>query len=145
MSAIEYSKQGKLDEWIHTFLCGEGNNISFSHGLKLENRYYIGPIKMPLDFFRRCCGPEENIKYHIDKIGFENRVDAIKIKLQSGWDMPPLIINYADGRFELNDGNHRYEALIRSGIKEYYVIVWITKQNDYQQFVSNYSSYVDCS
>ena len=34
---------------------------------------------MPLDFFQRCCGPEENTKYQIDKIGFENRVDAQRI------------------------------------------------------------------
>jgi len=142
-SAYEYSNQGKLEEWIHSFLCGEGNNIALSQGLMLEERYYIGPVKMSLDFFQRCCGPEKDLKYQIDKHGFEKRVDAIQIRLQKGWDMPPLIINYADCKFELNDGNHRYEALIRSGIKEYNIIVWITKQKDYKQFMKKYGSYLN--
>jgi hypothetical protein len=142
MSAIEYSKLGKLDEWVHSFLRGEGNNIPFSTGLKLENRYFIGPVRMPLDIFQRCCGPEDNMKHQIDRNGFEYRVDAMGTRLQNGWDMPPLIINYANGRFELNDGNHRYEALIRSGVKEYHVIVWITGQNDYEQFISGYGDYI---
>lgn len=46
--AREYSKEGKNDEWIHLFLCNEGNNVVFSNGLKLEKRTYIGPLKILL-------------------------------------------------------------------------------------------------
>jgi hypothetical protein len=142
-TAVEYSNQGRIEEWIHDYLRGEGDNISFSDGLMLEKRYYIGPVKMPLNLFQRCCGPEAGLKYRIDKSGFEKRVNTMCVKLNSGWDMPPLIINYVDGKFELNDGNHRYEALIRSAKTEYYIIIWITKLNDYQNFVENYSSYIN--
>lgn len=137
-SAREYSKQGRIEEWIHSFLCGEGNNIPFSEGLKLEKRFYIGPLRMTLDMFQRFCGPEENMKYRMEKEGFEWRVSEIKNRFLSGWDMPPLIINYSNDEFELNDGNHRYEALLRSGIRDYDVILWTTAQEDYQRLKEIY-------
>lgn len=50
-SAKNYAKQGKLEEWIHMYLLSDGHNKDFSDGLKLFDRYYIGPINMPLSFF----------------------------------------------------------------------------------------------
>ena len=47
----------------------------------LNYKYYN---KECFEDFACGCGLEEYIKYQIDKIGFEDRVDAIKIKLQSG-------------------------------------------------------------
>lgn len=49
------------------YLLEDGRNVPFSDGLKLFERYYIGPVKMPLELFHRCTGPEENMKYRIDK------------------------------------------------------------------------------
>ena len=92
--ALEYSKEDRIEEWIHMFLHDEGNNISLSDGLKLEKRFFIGPIKMPLYLFERCCGPEENIKYKTDEFSFNKSVDSIVEKLKGDWDMSPLIINY---------------------------------------------------
>ena len=57
-------------------------------------------------------------------------------------DLPPLIVNYYQGEFELNDGNHRHEAYSRLGIDEYYVIVWITEKEDYANFIEKYSKYM---
>ena len=67
--------------------------------------------------------------------------------------MPPLIVNFYDKRFDvndgnhcyefdINDGNHRFEAYSRLGIKEYYFIVWITEQYEYNAFISKYSQYL---
>ncbi|WIV12711.1 chromosome partitioning protein ParB [Proteiniborus sp. MB09-C3] len=140
--AFEYSKRDKIEEWIHMFLHDEGDNFELSDGLKLEKRFFIGPIKIPLKLFERCCGPEENIKYKIDEIGFNERVCSIINRYKDGWDMPPLIINYCKGKFVLNDGNHRYEALVRSYITEYYAIVWITDYEDYQRFNTEYNCFI---
>ena len=57
-------------------------------------------------------------------------------------DLPPLIVHYCLDGFELNDGNHRYEAYTRLGIKEYYVIVWITEKEEYTDFMEKYSGYM---
>ncbi len=112
------------------FLCNEGDNKAFSEGLKLGPRKYYSPSLMKLDLFERCCGPEGGIKYQISESGFNANVNAIINKYKNGdWDMPPLIINHTNNIYELNDGNHRFEALKRLNISEFWVIIWETADN----------------
>lgn len=141
-SAKEYSAAGKLEEWVHTYLLSDGNNKEFSDGLRLFDRFFIGPVKMPLKLFTRCCGPEENMKYRVNGEWFEYHVNELAEVIRKEKDMPPLIVHYVDGGFELNDGNHRYEAYSRLGIEEYYVIVWITEKYEYDDFIKKYSDYL---
>lgn len=149
-SAKNYAKQGKLEEWIHLYLQSDGHNKDFSDGLKLFDRYFIGPINMPLSFFKRCCGPEENMKWRIERKWFEHHVSKLEEVIKREKDMPPLIVHYfidednKDGAFELNDGNHRLEAYSRLGIKDYAVIVWITEENEYNSFLLKYTEYIKC-
>ena len=100
-SAVGYAANGRLEEWVHTYLRADGHNQEFSDGLKRFDRYFLGPV-----------------------------------------NMPPLIVHYVDSGFELNDGNHRLEAYKRLGIKEYYVIVWITQKEEYAEFMERYSEYL---
>lgn len=141
-SAKEFSKADKLEEWVHSFLLSDGHNQAFSDGLKLFDRYYLGPFIMPLNLFSRCCGPEENIKYRVNAEWFEKRVQSLKKALQSNDDMPPLIVHFVDHGFELSDGNHRFEALTQLGIKEYPVIVWITEKEEYDEFSEVFNEYL---
>lgn len=138
-SAQEYAKNGKLEEWVHTYLLSDGHNKGFSDGLKLFDRYFLGPIKMPLSLFFRCCGPEANMKYRVNAEWFEEHVTKLENVIRREEDMPPLIVHFVDGQFELNDGNHRFEAYSRLGVEEYYVIVWITEKHEYDLFISKYS------
>lgn len=141
-SAMGYSSVGKLEEWVHAYLLSDGHNKEFSDGLKLTDRYFLGPLKMPLSLFARCCGPEENMKYRVDANWFEKHVAELAEVIKNETDLPPLIVHYVDGGFELNDGNHRFEAYARLGITEYYVIAWITKKHEYDEFVEKYSHYL---
>jgi len=126
-SAIEFVNADRLEEWVHLFLCGEGNNKAFSDGLLLSSRRYHAPKMMKLDDFGRCCGPEDSMKYQVESDRFFRHVDAIVARYSMGdWDMPPLIIEFEKGKYILNDGNHRYEALRKIGVEEYWVIVWET-------------------
>ncbi|MBR6506425.1 MAG: ParB-like nuclease domain-containing protein [Clostridia bacterium] len=142
--AQEFSKQGKLEEWVHTYLLSDGRNKDFSDGLKLFDRYFIGPLKMPLSLFTRCCGPEENMKWRINEEWFEKHVSDLMEVIKREKDMPPLIVHFLveNGKdyFELNDGNHRLEAYQRLGIEEYHVIVWITEKHEYELFMEKYSN-----
>jgi hypothetical protein len=133
--AIEYSEKNKLEEWVHLFLNSEGNNIGFSTGLLLVNRHYIKPQYLPLSLFSRCCGPENGMKYLVSVEEFEKKVEKIKERIINGWDIPPLIINYTNNVYELNDGNHRYEALVRLGYTNSWVIIWITEEKDYFDYI----------
>lgn len=126
-SALTFDDKELLEDWVHLFLSGEGMNIPFSDGLKLEKRLYCRPELMDLDLFERCAGPEEGMPYVIPADSFYARVERIATRYANGdWDMPPLIINRDAGRYELNDGNHRFEALKQLGIKRYWVIIWAT-------------------
>ena len=142
-SAKEFAEANKLEEWVHLFLLSDGHNKTLSAGLKLFDRYYLGPLTMPLSLFSRCCGPEENIKYQVNAEWFEKRVQSLKKILQSNDDMPPLIVHYFDHDFEICDGNHRLEALTQLGVKEYPVIVWITEKDEYEEFVESYGIYLN--
>jgi hypothetical protein len=141
-SAQDYAKNGKLENWIHAYLVSDGNNEGLSSGLKLYDRFFLGPLKMPLSLFTRCCGPEENMKWKVDKEGFENRVTRLENAIKTEKDMPPLIVQFVNNGFELNDGNHRYEAYSRLNIQEVDVIIWITERHDYELFLSKYSKYI---
>jgi hypothetical protein len=126
-SAINFSNVNRLEEWIHLFLCGEGDNKVFSDGLKLEPRHYFAPEMFSLDNFERCCGPEKHMKFQVPEEPFTRHVDNIALTYKKGdWDMPPLIVNRIGNILELNDGNHRYEALKKMGINQYWVIIWET-------------------
>lgn len=147
-SAKHYAKHNRLEEWVHSYLLSDGHNKDFSDGLKLYDRYFLGPMKMPLSLFSRCCGPEENMRWRINEEWFEKHVHQLEELIQTEQDMAPLIAHYfvddenQEGAFELNDGNHRLEAYSRLGIKEYYVIIWITEKSEYDLFLSKYSQYM---
>ena len=140
-SAKAYAAAGKLDAWIHLYLNEEGRNMSFSDGLKLCDRYYIGPIRMPIRLFTRCAGPEPEMKYQIDPAWFGEHVRRLEKAIREDPDMPPLIVHYVDGDFELNDGNHRHQAYQNLGIEEACVIVWITETDEYEDFMRRYGDY----
>ena len=144
-SATEYARAGKLEDWVHAFLLSDGNNKAFSDGLKLCARTFYGPMKMPLSLFKRDGGPEEGMKWRMDPVLWEERVKKLMRVMRGEKDMPPLIVQYVDGGFELNDGNHRLEALARLGEQEYSFVIWITEPEACRAFEASFGSYFDSS
>lgn len=139
--SLEYKDKNKTEEWVHLFLNTDGNNAPFSEGLKITKRYYYGPVEMPLKLFSRCCGPEGTMQYKVSTEDFENKITVFRNLIKEGWDMPPLIVNFCDDKFYLTDGNHRFEALVRSGKESYSVIVWLTEEADRIVFEKKYAEY----
>lgn len=124
--AIKFSKEGRIEDWVHLFLNSVGDNVPFSEGLKLVKRSWIGPVLMDICKLNRCCGPEETMEYRIDSEGWEKDISKFQKLIREGWDMPPLIVEQCNGKLKLNDGNHRLEAMVREGVKECWVILWST-------------------
>ncbi len=147
-SAREWAKNGRLEEWVHAYLLSDGHNKPFSDGLKIVDRMFIGPLTMPISLFHRCCGPEETMTYRVDADWWKKHVQRLQTSIQNDPDMPPLIVHYlipegkTEGKFELNDGNTRWEAYTRLGITETNVIVWITDRYEYEQFCERYAQYL---
>lgn len=142
------AQNGKLEDWVHAYLLSDGDNKPFSDGLRLVDRFYLGPMKMPLELFERCCGPEENMRWRVHAGWFEQHVEQLQEVIRNGADLPPMIVHYhipegkSEGEFELSDGNHRWEAYKRLGVKTADVIIWITEQYEYEQFVERYGQYI---
>ena len=66
---------------------------------------------------------ENKQKYRIDRDWWEYRVAEMEKSVQADNDLPPLIVHYVDGEFELNDGNHRHQACENLGIENVWAIV----------------------
>ncbi len=77
--------------------------------------------------------------YRVHPEVFERKVEGIMDAFRKGADLPPLIVNYEDGKFTLNDGNHRYEAYSRLGREDCAVIVWTTSEKDMSDFKEKYT------
>ena len=145
-SAIAYGKAEKMDAWIHLYLNEEGKNIPFSDGLKLCDRYFFSPAQFPISLFKRCAGPEEDMKYRIDKGWWEHKIEDLTKVIREGTEMPPIIVHYVNGEFELNDGNHRHKVYEDLGIEKAWVIIWITEEQELKDFMCKYGEYVkDCT
>ncbi|MEK4852926.1 CD3324 family protein [Paenibacillus sp. FSL H7-0756] len=141
-SAKAYSEAGMLEEWIHTYLLFGRRNKGFSDGLRLMCRYYAGPLRMPLSLLSRSSGPEGGMMWRVDRDYFEQKVLHWMNDIHAGQDTPPLIVNYAQGELELNCGNPLLEALKRSEVSEYPVILWVTERADYSKALADYAMHV---
>lgn len=124
--AIQFSKEGCLEEWIHIFLRTFGGNLALSEGLKLEKRNWTGPALVPINQLIRCCGPEEGMEYHNSYDDWEERISNFCKLIEDGWEYAPLIAENKEEKLVIRDGNHRLEAMNRLGFKECWVIVWST-------------------
>ena len=147
--AKAFAKAGRLEDWVHAYLLSDGDNPAFSHGLKLFDRFFLGPVSMPLTLFHRCCGPEEGMRWRVHPVHFEEKVSRIMEAAREDQDIPPLIVHYlfseADGtpEFELNEGNDRFEAYKRLGMASTEVIVWITEKAELDDFMANYGHFLE--
>lgn len=133
-TAQDYATQGKLEDWIHLYLnTGYWKNIPFSEGLKREQRWWIGPVKVRLDSLLRSCGPEEDMPYREAVESWEKWVNELKETLTDIAELPPLIIEYQDGNYIVNDGNHRHEAMRRKDWTHCYVIIWYSNYEEFHR------------
>lgn len=121
----QQAERGLLEDWVHEYLRSDGQNTGLSDGLRLQTRYWLGPIEVPLDQLDRACGPEASMEYQEPEADWERRVTAMLEGIQGGWQAAPFIVQYtAEGRLSVRDGNHRWEALRRSGRTAYWSVIW---------------------
>jgi hypothetical protein len=142
-----YTKRGKLNEWVFAYLHGPGINKAMAKGLmwRKENHYHswVGPINFPLKELSRCCGSEEGMEYPETGRKWNKRVTSMTEEIKKGWEAPVLIVNPRPWPIlSIRDGNHRFEALIRTGKKKYPTIFWFESPKDRQRFIRKYKDIV---
>lgn len=67
-------------------------------------------------------GPENHIKFFESEDVWKKRIQELQVKIVKGETMPPLIVTNVWSENEIADGAHRYEALLRQGYRDYWVI-----------------------
>ena len=72
----------------------------------------------------RLAGPEDTALVPVAAGEWEHDIDDMAASIEAGWEPPPLLAEYRDGRLLLQDGNHRYEALRRAGASSAWVLVY---------------------
>ena len=68
---------------------------------------------------------------------------ALEDSIKKDPNMPPLIAHYVEHGFEMNDGNTRLQAYKNLGVQEVNIIIWITEQEEYEEFMSRYGNYAE--
>jgi hypothetical protein len=131
-TALAYARSHRIEDWIHAYLStGAWANPGLSRGLRLQRRWWTGPIKVPLADLERACGPEPHMEYRVDAEPWEQRITEIMPGLTHPLALPPLIAEYRAGTLSLRDGNHRHEAMRRKGWTACWAIIWYNTQADF--------------
>jgi len=132
-TAQAYASDDILEEWIHAYLTtGEWANPDFSDGLKLQKRWWVGPVEVSLEILTRCCGPEPEMAYRMNPVDWDRRVTKIADNLVDVTQLPPLIIEYQASTLRIADGNHRHEAIRRKGWSRCWVLIWYDDHKTWQ-------------
>jgi hypothetical protein len=131
------SRHGDLATWVGEFLASRGSdNAVLAAGLAQRPHCWCGPIRVPINRLVRLAGPEPDAVVHIEPNEWEHDVEAMEESLDEGWRAPPLLVELRDGKLLLQDGNHRYEALVREGVGHAWVIVWCDDDDAFDEFVA---------
>jgi ParB-like nuclease domain len=133
-TALRFANQGDLETWVHLYLTtGSWANHVLSRGLRLQQRWWRGPIELPLTYLNRCCGPEPDMEYRTDPAAWEQRIAALAASFSDRQSIPPLIVQYQATSLSIRDGNHRYAAMQRKGRTTAWAIVWYDSRNDFER------------
>lgn len=133
--AREYAEADRLDEWVQLFLRGDGKNIKLADGLAESNFKYMGIFSIHLTDLDVTRDVPEYLTDANDIKWFNDKVDDMINNIRSGWDMPPLIVHYQNGRYHPMDGRHRNVALHKAGIKDVPAVIAVNTEEDYHHFM----------
>lgn len=128
--AKEYEKQGKLEEWVQLFLRGDGKNITLAEGLTKNNFQYIGLAPIRLTELSVSSEIPEYITASEDIKWFNQEIEQMLAAIKTGWDMPPLIVHYLEGKYYPFDGRHRNVALHKLGREEAMAVIVVNSEED---------------
>jgi hypothetical protein len=138
-TALAASKDDRLAIWVGEFLASRGSdNAALAAGLAQREHWWLGPLRVPVDDLIRLAGPEDEALVPVEPEEWEGDVESMEESIERGWEPPPLLAQYQDGQLLLQDGNHRYEALLRSGEQEAWVLVWFDDYADWKRYGADF-------
>jgi hypothetical protein len=138
-SAFEAAARDDLARWVGDFLASPGSdNAVLAAALAQREHWWIGPIPVSVGDLVRLAGPEQEALVPIDEKEWEEDVEAMEDSVEEGWQPPPLLAEYRAGRLLLQDGNHRYEALLRSGEQHAWTLVYFDDPRERDRYLAQH-------
>jgi hypothetical protein len=134
-SARRAAERGETALWVGDFLASRGSdNEVLASALALRKHWWVGPISLPLRALTRLAGPEDDVLCPVADDEWEDDVSDMEESVEQGWEPPPLLAEFQRGRLLLQDGNHRYEALVRSGARRGWTLVYFDNPGERDAF-----------
>lgn len=129
--ALQAKGKGTLREWVQEYLNSE-KNYGLAAALEKQTAVFVDIIEFPLAELRKIEGPEPvSDRESLDR--WEERVSAIELLIDQGYEFPPLVVTDYWKPLEIADGSHRHEAFLRKGIKKYWTIFFIKDKSNKQK------------
>jgi hypothetical protein len=143
-SAQRAADEGRLAEWVYDFLASPGSsNPALAAALAMRGPTYLGPIRFPLERLTPMAGPDgDNVIVPVAKQDWESDVEAMEHSIEQGWHPPPLLVSHHDGKYFLEDGNHRCETLRRAGTTQAWTILLFADEAKRDRFLNEYGGLV---
>jgi hypothetical protein len=137
-SAQRAADEGRLAEWVVDFLSSPGSsNPELAAALAMRGTIYLGPIRFALDRLTLMAGPEgDEVVVPVDRVDWESDVEDMAQSIDQGWHPPPLLVSHHDGKYLLEDGNHRCEALRRTGADYAWTILLFADEVERDRFLN---------
>jgi hypothetical protein len=134
--ARDASEHGELASWVARFLSSPGSdNPVLGEQLTEQSRWWTGPVQLPIGPLHRTAGPPgAPVQRTLDREDWGDDVDDLERRVERGWVPPPVIVIYRSGLLLLEDGNHRVEAVRRTGAREIWAVVGFDSPEDRDSF-----------
>jgi len=137
-SARVAATEGRAAEWVGEFLASRGSdNAILAAALAQDRHSWVGPLEVAVTDLVPLAGPaDEVVLCPVEPDEWEADVESMEESIEEGWDPPPLLVEYQDGQLLLQDGNHRYDALLRAGASRAWALVYGPEDLDLERLVA---------
>ena len=139
-NALQAKKNKTLELWVQNFLRDEGKNLKLADVLKEDRKIWVDLVEYDLSKLTRITGPEKEMTFREDQKKWDQRVNTFVELIKNGYESVPLIVTDLWGDFHISDGNHRCEALKKTGIQKYWTIFCLENPNNVKIILDNISN-----
>ena len=130
--------RNELEAWVARFLTSSGSdNAALAAKLLQPPRWWLGPVRLPLDQLERLAGPPDApVLCPVDEDYWRDDIEEMAERIEDRWEPPPVIVSHCDGRLVLEDGNHRVEGLRRAGKGDAWAVIAFEDRGERNRFVA---------
>lgn len=141
-AARRSAARDELGDWVRRFLCSPGSdNADLADQLAEEPRWWLGPVRLPLDQLHRLAGPPgAPVVQEVEDDEWRDDVDDLAQSITDGLEPAPVIVTDKGDHLMVEDGNHRLEAIRRSGAESAWAIVGFTGPGERDRFIARSES-----